>query len=87
MKRLKSGIKGRLGSLVGQVPDFGSGHDLMIRGFEPHIRLCADSSEPGAFFGFCCLPLSLPLPPPLVHTCALAHALSLSLSLSKINKH
>ena len=28
--------------------------------FEPRIRLCADSSEPGASFRFC-LPLSLPL--------------------------
>ena len=25
---------------------FGSDHDLMVRGFEPHIRLCADSVEP-----------------------------------------
>ena len=34
-------------------------------GFEPRIRLCADSSEPGAFFGFClCLSLCLSLPLP-----------------------
>ena len=25
--------------------DFGSGHDLMVRGFEPHVRLCAGSAE------------------------------------------
>ena len=25
---------------------FGSGHDLTVRGFEPRIGLCADSSEP-----------------------------------------
>ena len=25
--------------------DFGSGHDLSVCGFEPHIRLCADSAE------------------------------------------
>ena len=23
---------------------FGSGHDLTVRGFEPHIRVCADSA-------------------------------------------
>ena len=38
--------------------------------FEPRVGLCADSSEPGACFGFCLL--SLPLP--------------LVLCLSKINK-
>ena len=27
-------------------PDFGSGLELMIREFEPHIRLCTDSVEP-----------------------------------------
>ena len=32
---------------------FGSGHDLSVREFEPHVGLCADSSEPGARFGFC----------------------------------
>ena len=41
-------------------PDFGSGHDLVVREFEPRIRLCADSSEPGACFGFS-LSLSLSL--------------------------
>ena len=30
-----------------------SGHDLTVPEFEPRIRLCADSSEPGACFGFC----------------------------------
>ena len=25
--------------------DFGSGRDLVVCGFEPHIGLCADSSE------------------------------------------
>ena len=25
------------------VSSFGSGHDLTVRGFEPHVRLCADS--------------------------------------------
>ena len=32
--------------------DFSSGHDLTIREFEPRVGLCADSSEPGARFGF-----------------------------------
>ena len=27
--------------------------DLAVHGFEPHIGLCADSSEPGACFGLC----------------------------------
>ena len=26
--------------------EFGSGHDLMVLGIEPHIRLCPDSTEP-----------------------------------------
>ena len=26
--------------------DFGSGHDLVVRGIESHIRLCADGAEP-----------------------------------------
>ena len=25
---------------------FGSGHDLMVCGIEPHIELCADSMKP-----------------------------------------
>ena len=32
--------------------DFSSGHDLEVCEFEPHIGLCADSSEPGAYLGF-----------------------------------
>ena len=54
-------------------PDLGSGRDLTVRGFEPRVGLCADSSEPGARFGFwVSLPLSAP-PSPLPR-------------LSKINK-
>ena len=49
---------------------------LRVCEFEPHVRLCADSSGPRACFGFF-VSLSLPLP------CLLA----LCLSLSKINKH
>ena len=29
-----------------EASDFGLGHDLMVCGFEPHIRLTAVSSEP-----------------------------------------
>ena len=62
------GWLGRLGV------NFGSGHDLTVREFEPRIRLCADSSEPGACFRFC---VSLSLCPSPVH----------AVSVSKINKH
>ena len=51
--------------------DSGSGHDLTVCEFEPHIRLCVDSTEPTGDF----LSLSLSAPP----------RLSLPLSL-KINK-
>ena len=44
-------------------------------GFEPHVGLCAEYMESGGCFGFC---VSLSLCPSL---------LTLSLSLSKINKH
>ena len=44
--------------------------------FEPHVRLCADSTEPGACFKFCVSLSFCPSP---------AHALSLSVS--KINKN
>ena len=73
----KSQVSGRLGGSVGWVSDFGSGHDLTVREFEPRVRLCADSSEPGTCFGFC---LSLSLPLSLLLPCS--HAVSLS----KINK-
>ena len=26
-------------------PDFGSAHDLMVCGIEPHVKLCADSMD------------------------------------------
>ena len=50
----------------------------MVNGFEPHIGLCADSSEPGACFEFC-VSLSLCPSPP--------HALPLSLSKINIKKN
>ena len=56
--------------------DFGSGHDLMVREFEPRIGLCTDSMEPA--WDSLSLPLSLPLP-----MLVLALSLSLSLSLSQ----
>ena len=67
----KKGALGRLGSSVGSASDFGSGHDLTVRGFEPHVGLCADSSEPGAASDS----VSFSVSPPL----------TLCLSLSKIN--
>ena len=61
--------------------DFGSGPDLPVCGFKPHIRLAAVSTELGA-----CFRPSVPLSPCPTPTPARARALSLSLSLSKINK-
>ena len=55
--------------------DLGSGHDLMIREFEPHFRLHADSAEPS----WDSLSLPLSAPPLLI----LSLSLSLSLSVSK----
>ena len=49
---LKS-LLGCLGGSVGWASNFGSGHDLAVCEFEPHVGLCADSSEPGACFTFC----------------------------------
>ena len=60
------------------VSNFGSGRDLTIREFKPRVELCADSSEPGACFGFChhrSLPLS--------HSCCVSVSLCLFLSLKK----
>ena len=71
---LKNLPEGRLGGSVGGASDFGSGHHLAVREFQPHDGPCADSSEPGACLGFC---VSLSLCPSPTHT----------LSLSKINKH
>ena len=68
---LQNGTGGRLGGSAREAHDFGSGHDLTIREFEPRVGLCADSWEPGACFGFCAS-LSLYASP--------IRALSLSLS-------
>ena len=40
--------------------DFGSGHDLTVRGFKPHTGLLAGSVEPT--WDSLSLPFSLPLP-------------------------
>ena len=69
-------LMGRLGGSVSQASDFGSGCDLMVHEFKPHVRLCAASSESGACFTFCVSP-SLSASPPLM--------LCLSLSKIKIN--
>ena len=61
--------------------DFGSGHDLLVHGFESCIGLHADSAEPAGDS------LSPPLCPSPA-SCLLAPSLSLSLSLSlKIKKN
>ena len=62
-------ILGCLGGSVGGVSNFSSGHDLAVCEFKPRIGLCADSLEPGAYFGFCVSPSLGPSP---------AHALSLN---------
>ena len=41
-----SGALERLGGSVGGASDFGSGHDLSVRGFEPCIGLHVVSAEP-----------------------------------------
>ena len=54
---------GHLGGSVGWASNFGSGHDLMVCGFDPGVGLRADSSEPGwSLFQILCLLLSLLLP-------------------------
>ena len=44
---------------AGRASDFGSGHDLVVREFEPRVGLCAGSEEPALD----------PLPPPLLVRC------------------
>ena len=40
--KLCNSIAFNRGGSVDEASDFGSGHDLMVHGFELHIRLCAD---------------------------------------------
>ena len=58
--------------------DFGSGHDLKVLEFEPHIGLCTDRAEPA--WDSLSLPLSLPL------LLTLELLLSLSLKINKLKK-
>ena len=66
MEKSSSGAPGRTRSVKRPTLGFGSGHDLTVRGVEPHTGLCADSVEPA----WDSLSLSVSAPP-----------LSLSLSL------
>ena len=59
------------GRSVGQVSDFGSGHDLKVCEFEPRVGLSAVSAKPALD----------PLSPSLSLCPSPAHALSLSLPL------
>ena len=47
--------------------DFNSGHDLTVREFEPHIRVCDESAETA----WDCLSTSLSAPLLLAHSLAL----------------
>ena len=68
-----------LGGSVPEASDFSSGQDLAVCGFQPHVRLWADSLEPASDF----VSPSLSSPPLLV----LCLSLSLSLSLCLKNKN
>ena len=57
--------------------DFSSGHDLIAREIEPHVGLCADSTEPA----WDSLSSSFTVPV-LAHAHVLSHTRSLSVSLS-----
>ena len=48
----RGGAPGGARSIERPALDFSSDHDLTAREFEPRVGLCADSSEPGACFGF-----------------------------------
>ena len=47
-KRYQNRVQGRLGGSVGEASDFGSGHDLALREFDPPVGLRAGSSEPAS---------------------------------------
>ena len=48
MCSFKNVTEGCLGGPVSRASDFGSGHDLTVREFEPHVRLTAVSTEPAS---------------------------------------
>ena len=58
--RRKKVFWGRLGGSVGWASNFSSGHDLTALEFEPHVRLWADGSEPGAWLDSVSPSLSAP---------------------------
>ena len=64
-QNIKNRNTGAPGWLCWLSTDFSSGHDLTVHERKPHVRLCADSSEPGTWFGFC---VSLSLCPSSAHT-------------------
>ena len=65
--QFKHNLKGPLGGSVGGASDFGSGHDLTVRGFRPHIRLCAEHLlRAWSLLWILCLPLT---DPPLFTLC------------------
>ena len=64
-------IRGAPGWLSWLSIRLGLSHDLAVPEFEPQGKLCANSSEPGACFGFC-ISLSLCSSP----TCSLSLSLS-----------
>ena len=61
--------QGHVGVQSVKASGFGSGHDLTVLEFEPRVRLCADSSEPGACFRF---GVSLSLCPSPIHALSLS---------------
>ena len=65
----KKKILGHLGGSVGWVSNFGSGRDLTVCEFEPHIRLWADSLEPALVS----VSSSLSAPPLLALSLSLFH--------------
>ena len=76
---------GHLGGSVGWVSNFSSGHDFTAPELEPHVGLCADSSEPGVYLGFC---VSLSLYPPLLMLClSLSQKETLKKNLELIKQH
>ena len=62
MKVRKFNSAGSPGWLSRLSIDCGSGHDLTVHWFEPHVGLCADSSKPGVCYRYY-VSLSLSAPP------------------------
>ena len=60
-------LEGHPGSSIGRASDFGSGHDLVVREFEPRVGLAAVSTEPAS--DLLSPLLSAPPPPSKMNTC------------------